>query len=71
VADGWILTIAGCSRRSYCAACVEKFERRSKDSVCGKSFGRTYSRYSDSALASRHRKAFTVEINYDELAESW
>jgi hypothetical protein len=63
--------MAGCDGRSYCAACVEEFEWRSKDSLCGRSLGRTYSRYSGSALASRHRKAFTVEINYEELAESW
>jgi hypothetical protein len=63
--------MAGCDGRLYCAACVEKFERRLKDSLCGRSLSRTYSRYLGSALASRHRKAFTVEINYEELAESW
>lgn len=61
--DGWISTMAGYDGRSDCVACVEKFERRSKDSLCGRSFGRTYSRYSGSALASKDRKAFAVEIN--------
>jgi hypothetical protein len=71
VADDWISTIAACDGCSDCAACVEKFERRWKDSLCGRSFGRKYSRYSGSALASRYRKAFAVVINYQELAESW
>ena len=71
VADGWLSTMAGCDGRSDCAACVEKFERRSKDSLCGRSFGSTYSRSSGSALASKHRKTFAVEINCQKLAESW
>jgi hypothetical protein len=62
VADGWTSTMAGCDGRS---------ELRSKDSLCGRSFGRKYSRYSGSALASKDRKAFAVRINYQELAESW
>jgi hypothetical protein len=39
VADGWVSTMAGCDGRSDCATCVEKFERRSKVSLCGRSFG--------------------------------
>jgi hypothetical protein len=62
--DIWVSKIAGCDECSDCAARIEKLERLSKDSLCGRSFGQIYSRYSGSALASRHRKAFAVEISY-------